>query len=157
MQRLTSIATRLSDGLGLRPGERRETAFGFAILLLVIAGHTMLETARDTLFLSELPATRLPWAYLTIATLAVVVGRIFSTMLSRQPRSRTLTVALLLGAVVDAGFWVLCADRDAPTLFALYVWTGLIASLVTLQFWLQAGDAWNFSETGERIPVTDRA
>lgn len=139
----TSLLARLTAWLGLRPGERREAAFGFMVLLLVIAGHAMLETARDTLFLSDLPVSRLPWAYLTIAALAFVVGRTFSATLARQPRSRMLTVALLLGASVDVGFWQLTTDRHPATLFALYVWTGLIASLVTMQFWLQAGDVFD--------------
>jgi ATP:ADP antiporter, AAA family len=143
MQRLTTLLARLTTWLGLRPGERREALFGFAILLLVIAGHAMLETARDSLFLSDLPVTRLPWAYLTIAALAFLIGRTFSETLARQPRSRTLTVTLLLGAAVDLLFWQLAQDRHPATLFALYVWTGLIASLVTLQFWLQAGDVFD--------------
>jgi AAA family ATP:ADP antiporter len=137
------IATRLSDWLGLRPGERWDAASGFTILLLVISGHAMLETARDTLFLSELPVTRLPWAYLTIAGLALVLGATFSGTLARYPRSHTLTAALIVGAVVNVVFWNLCAHRRPETLFALYVWTGLIASLVTLQFWLLAGDVFD--------------
>ncbi len=39
---------------------RREVLAGFIILATVIAGHTLLETARDALFLAKIPATRLP-------------------------------------------------------------------------------------------------
>ena len=41
-----------------------------------LAGHTLLETARDTLFLSRLPASQLPWTYLVIAALASSIRRV---------------------------------------------------------------------------------
>ncbi len=42
--------TRLFD---IRPGEARGSVAGFAVLLmLVIGGHTILETARDALLLT---------------------------------------------------------------------------------------------------------
>jgi AAA family ATP:ADP antiporter len=143
MPGLTSIVTMASDWLGLRAGERRDTFFGFATLLLVITGHAMLETARDTLFLSHLDVTDLPWAYLTIAALALLFGGSTSVGVSRWPRGRTLSLTLLGATVVTVGFWVACATRRPQTLFALYVWTGLVASAATLQFWLRAGDVFD--------------
>ena len=53
-----STSTRPSDWFGLRPEDRRDAFFGLATLLVIIAGHTRMETARDTLFLQELPARR---------------------------------------------------------------------------------------------------
>jgi AAA family ATP:ADP antiporter len=114
--------------------------FGFGILLLAIAGHAMLETARDTLFLSDLPTTRLPWAYLSIAVLALGLGSAVNAVLAHRPRRRALLVTLVVGALANVGLWHLVATRRPETLFVLYVWTGLVASIVTLQFWLHAGD-----------------
>ena len=129
---------RLSDWLVLRPGERRDALFGFATLLVTIAGHTMMETARDTLFLSDLPADRLPWAYLCIAALALVGGGGISHLTRSLPRGHTLTATLLAVTVVSVGFWHVSADPRPEILFAFYVWTGLAASLITLQLWLRA-------------------
>jgi AAA family ATP:ADP antiporter len=100
----------------------------------------MLETARDTLFLSDLPATRLPWAYLSIAVLALAVGSTLNTLLARHPRRRALMMTLVGGALANVVLWHLVAARRPESLFILYVWTGLVASIVTLQFWLHAGD-----------------
>jgi hypothetical protein len=61
------------------------------------------------------------------------------------PRAHTLTVTLLAAALVSAGFWQLTVGRRPETLFALYVWTGLAASLVTLQFGLRAGSLFDVS------------
>src|SRR5204863_3091731 len=44
------------------------------------------------------------------------------------------------GALANVGLWQLVATRRPETLFVLYVYTGLVASVVTLQFWLHAGD-----------------
>lgn len=140
----TAATTRLSDWLGLRPEERRDAFFGLATLLVTIAAHTMMETARDTLFLSDLPAARLPWAYLCIAALALVAGGGLS-LTRALPRGHVLTATLLAVAAVSVVFWYLSADRDPATLFAFYVWTGLAASLVTLQLWLRAGSIFDVS------------
>jgi len=51
----------------IRPGERRETAGAFLTLFGMMAGHSVLETARDSLFLSHIPPARLPWVYLGMA------------------------------------------------------------------------------------------
>src|SRR5262245_1722684 len=60
--------------LGLRREDGRPVWLAFITLLVILAAHTMLETARDALFLADLPTTRLPWAYLGIATLAFVAA-----------------------------------------------------------------------------------
>ena len=135
-----TLIDRLSDWLDLRPEERRDAFFGFATLLIIIAAHTMMETARDTLFLSDLPAARLPWAYLCIAALAVVVGGGFGRLTRSLPRRETLTIALLAVVAVSAAFWHLSDGRRPATLFALYVWTGLASSLLTIQLWLRAAN-----------------
>jgi AAA family ATP:ADP antiporter len=100
----------------------------------------MLETARDTLFLSELPATRLPWAYLSIAVLALAIGNALNALLAHQPRRRALMMTLVAGALANVVLWYFVAARSRESAFILYVWTGFVASIITLQFWLHAGD-----------------
>ncbi len=62
--------------LDVRPGERRDTFAAFAALFAVTGGHTLLETARDALFLSKQPASRLPWMYLAIVFAALLLGQV---------------------------------------------------------------------------------
>jgi hypothetical protein len=57
-------------------GSRRRKAWtGFVVLGLMVAGHGALETARDTLLLSELPPSQLPFLYLAVAAAAVLLAR----------------------------------------------------------------------------------
>ena len=46
--------------LNVAPEDRRDATVAFLTLFGILAGHSMLETARDTLFLAKLPASRLP-------------------------------------------------------------------------------------------------
>lgn len=130
----------LAKLLGLRPEDRRDTAVGFGTLVAILAAHSMLETARDALFLEKLPPEYLPVAYIAIAVLALVVSRANQAALGRFSRRRLLSVSLLGGGLVTAAFWQLAATHHPLALGALYVWTGLLATVVVVQFWLQLGD-----------------
>ena len=124
---------------GVRPEERRTVWVGFATLLTLVASHAVLETARDALFLADLPASRLPWAYLGIAGLAFVAARIVERVLGGRSARRALAAMLLLGAVGTAVMWDLIATAVPASLMALYIWTGVLASVVLSQFWIQLG------------------
>jgi len=126
--------------LGVRPEDRRDTAVAFGTLVAILAAHAMLETARDALFLDKLPAAQLPIAYLAIAALALVVSKLNQRALARFSRRRLLSASLFAGGIITAGFFQLTASADALVLMALYVWTGLLATIVVVQFWLQLGD-----------------
>lgn len=122
----------------IRQQERRTTWAAFATLLAIMTGHTLLETARDALFLSKLPADRLPWMYLVIVVLALVLARV------RRTATRGAIVwALVVGALITAGFWALIMRVGAKPwiLYALYAWSGLFASWVMVQFWTLLGRA----------------
>src|SRR5256712_10490270 len=55
----------------IRPEERPGVTAAFLTLFGILAGHTLLETARDALFLARLPPSQLPWVYLAMAVVAV--------------------------------------------------------------------------------------
>lgn len=130
----------------IRPEERREAALAFVTLFGILAAHMLLETARDALFLARLPASQLPWVYLAMAGVAVAL----SEGPWRAPRGflarHGLAVVLLVGAVVTFGFWALDLSAGAWRLRALYVWTGLIGTLTTLQFWLALGERYTITQ-----------
>src|SRR6188474_1500236 len=108
--------------LDVRPEERRNTFAAFGTLLAITTGHTLLETARDALFLSKLPAAQLPWMYLVIVVVALALARV------RAADNKGVIVGVLLtGAGVTTGFWFL-GNAFGPRpwiLYGLYVWCGL--------------------------------
>ena len=114
-----------------------------ALLFLLVGAHGLLETARDGLFLVEQPITRLPWLYL-----AVTAGVLVLTPVQRRLWSGRLHVALPLtlavAGAVTLGFWAFAAARS--TVLGFYVWTALFSSLVFVQFWLTADEAFSVDE-----------
>lgn len=115
-------------------GERRQVLAPAVLLFGFLVAHSLLETARDALFLTRLGPQHLAWAYLAIAIvalLAMVVVRRWSV--SRDPRrllATTLGAAAVGTAVLGA-----TVTTYSSLVFVLYVWTGLIATLVVPCFW----------------------
>jgi ATP/ADP translocase len=143
----------LAKLLGVGPEDRRGAAVAFATLSLMLAAHAMLETARDALFLAKLPAERLPFAYLTIAVCALGVSKVNEAATARLSRSRVLRLSLLLAAVATASLWRFTGDGSTTALFALYVWTGLIATVLVMQFWLRIGDVFDVTRAKRLFSV----
>ncbi len=136
----------LAKLLGLRLEDRRDTGVAFGTLVAILAAHSMLETARDALFLEKLPANYLPIAYISIAVLALLVSKVNQAATARFSRGKLLSLSLLVGGVVTAAFHPLTSARDPWMLGALYVWTGVLATVVVVQFWLQLGDVLNVDQ-----------
>jgi AAA family ATP:ADP antiporter len=119
----------------VRPDERRSATAAFLTLLGLLASHTLLETARDALFLSRLPATQLPWMYLALAAAAFPAAR------GRIPRAlglhgpRGFPLQLLLCAGVTLVFWLFRKAPGTAGLYLLYVWSGLFGTLSAVRFW----------------------
>jgi AAA family ATP:ADP antiporter len=119
----------------VREDERPPTLYAFLTLFGVMAAHAVLETARDVLFLAELSAARLPWVYLAIAAAALLVT-VVQRRTGSATGSRPLTLLLLGAAVVSTAFWLGLGGAGTWILYVLYVWSGLLVTLLVLQFWL---------------------
>ncbi len=113
---------------------RAEVLAPAGVLFAIMVAHALLETARDALFLAKLGPDRLAWAYLAIAgsaLLAVTAVRRWAGVVD----PRRILIAFL--GVATAGTAVLAAAIPAAgvIIFVLYVWTGLVATLVVPSFW----------------------
>jgi HEAT repeat protein len=133
----------LSD---IRLAERRGAIAAFLTLFGILAGHTLLETARDALFLARLPPSELPWVYMAMAVVAIAI----SQGPWRAPRwatgGRSLSLLLLSCATVTFGFWVAGVSSHPWALRALYLWTGILSTLSALQFWMILGELYTVTE-----------
>jgi HEAT repeat protein len=133
----------LSD---IRPEERRIAAGAFFGLFGIIAGHTILETARDALFLARLPSSQLPWVYLAMALVAMAIVELPGTGAKGRLGGLRLSAALVVSGIVTFGFWAVGSWKSPWALRALYVWTGLVGNLVVLEFWLVLGELYTITQ-----------
>src|SRR6185436_17133541 len=132
--------------IGLRPEERRGALVAFLTVFGILSAHTLLETARDALFLARLPASRLPWVYLAIAGVAVFLS--FTPGRGRVRVSTAYSLSAILGvcSVVTFGFWAVGMSQHPAALYALYIWTGIEGSLAPLEFWLVLSEKYTVTQ-----------
>ena len=117
----------------------------FVTLFLILAAQSLTETARDAMFLSRLPLTQLPWMYLAVAVASVLVTRA-TTALAETSGRAILPVLLLGSAAVSGAFWSASGSRSPAFLYVLYVWPGVFASVVVVEFWRAVSDAYTITE-----------
>ncbi|MEI9947591.1 MAG: hypothetical protein WDO74_01040 [Pseudomonadota bacterium] len=123
--------------LDIRAGEVGLFLRVFFALGLTIAGHTLLETARDALFLARLPPKLLALVYVTVALGMFAITPLNVRLTRRAGPRNALVVSLLLTAFVSA--WFRTRPPTSGAVFALYVFGTLSATLLIGQFWLLAG------------------
>ena len=133
---------------GLPPGHTAAYALALApatVLFAILVAHSILETARDALFLSKLEARQLALAYVAMAGCAI--GAIFVARRSVRLRDpRRALVAFLGAASVGTGVLAALVAYSNALVFVLYVWTGFVATLVVPSFWVAIDRAFAIAE-----------
>jgi ATP:ADP antiporter, AAA family len=134
--------------MDLREGEARPALEAFLALFGIIAGHTILETARDALFLSKLPPSRLAFVYVLLAALTLIVTAANTRFVQRFGQRNALIFTLLAAAY---GTTLLHFVTLTPVaLFVLYTWSALIGTVLGVQFWMFAGQRFTVTQ-GKRL------
>ncbi|MBL4683767.1 MAG: hypothetical protein JKY37_04195 [Nannocystaceae bacterium] len=128
----------------MRAGERSDTIVATGSLFAFMCAQGLLGTARDALFLAEIPATHLPWLYIAVAAFALVITGLTS---GRSGGSGPRLSAWLLGcSLVTLGFLPLVNSGALWTLYALYVWSALSVSVAVARFLALLGDLFTVTQ-----------
>lgn len=127
-------------GLKIRAGEHRTAAGGFFTLFSLVGSHAILETARDALFLSKIAASQLPYVYIAIAIASLLVTQTQSRLSVNRSLRSALIVSTASAAAVTLGFWWFLPSLGPLGLYALYVWSGVLTTLVLVYFWSLLAD-----------------
>jgi ATP:ADP antiporter, AAA family len=121
----------------LRSGEAGAFFRAFSVLLVTISAHTVLETARDALFLAKLAPRNLALVYVATALFTIVFTPLSVRLTRSAGAKNALVVTLLVTAFAAA--WFRIRAPGAASVFGLYVFGALSATLLVGQFWLLAG------------------
>ncbi|TFG62224.1 MAG: hypothetical protein E4H28_07910, partial [Gemmatimonadales bacterium] len=125
----------------------------FSLLFGFATAHVLLETSRDALFLARLPASRLPWVYLAIAILALVLFDRLPTLLRGVHRSHELVYWLRVATIVTFILWAILSSSRPWTFYALYIWTGVLATLFIVRFWIVIGSTFTVTQANRAYTV----
>lgn len=132
--------------LVVRPDERRETYAAFLTLLGFVASHTMLETARDALFLAKVSSTHLPWVFISIAVLSLLFANIQHRLSGRLNNRNALTVWTASAGAITFAFWLFLPLLGEAGVYALYVWSGVLTTLIIAHFWTLLGTIFSITQ-----------
>src|SRR5438046_3670231 len=128
---MTSARALLARAVDVRRGEGAALARAGGALFLIIAAHVALETARDALLLSRLPARDIALVYVAVAVFVLPVAAITSRLSARIGPRRTLAGGLMVAALALVGLFLL--PLEPTSVIALYVLSGVVgATLVPL-------------------------
>ncbi len=134
----TTSESRAAPATPRDDGDRTwNVVVSFVTLFVVLGSYALLETARDTMFLSHLPARKLPWAYLSTAMAVSLLAWLVPSLTRQASRRRTGLVLWITGAAMLVS-WALGA-RGALGLYALYTAVGVAGTLMLVQLWTLIG------------------
>jgi hypothetical protein len=142
---MISTLRRLLD---LREGELSISVQAFATLFLIIAGHTTLETARDAIFLTNLPPAQLNVVYIALAGLTLVTTAAAVALARRFGRRNALICSLVVVAFATTVLYFVAGTPQGA--MALYLFSGLVGAMLTPQFWLVASQVFTVAQ-GRRL------
>jgi AAA family ATP:ADP antiporter len=120
--------------LAVRPDEHRDARAAFAMLFGLVGSIAILETARDALFLARLPATRLPFMYLSIAAISLGIVTVQARWGMRTGR-RSLAMGTLMAATVTLGLSLGLDRLGTIGIYAVYVWSSVLGTVVLVRLW----------------------
>ncbi|MGE0326279.1 MAG: MFS transporter, partial [Polyangiaceae bacterium] len=83
---------------------------------------------------------RLPIMYLLMGALVIGASFVHERWFAKLPRRGMLIGLCLFGAAGGAVLWLLAASKAVWLLGVIYVWTGALATVLLLQFWLLASE-----------------
>ncbi len=129
----------------LRSGEGGVFLRAFLVLLLTISAHTILETARDALFLAKLAPRNLAFVYVTTAVFTIALTPLSVRLTRAAGAKNALVVSLLLTAFSAAYFRI--RAPGAASVFGLYVFGALSATVLVGQFWQLAGTLFSAAQS----------
>ncbi|HYM82101.1 MAG TPA: HEAT repeat domain-containing protein [Candidatus Limnocylindria bacterium] len=126
---------RLARRLELEPHELRHALTLALVLFGITSSYTLVKTARDSLYLSRLPAQSLPYVYLGVGGLTLLVSQVVAKLTRRVPTWVTLVAAAAIASVSLAAFAPFFRSERGWLPVAFYLWVNVYGLILVSQFW----------------------
>lgn len=122
----------------IQPGERAKTIFMAGYFFLTIALIYILKPVRSSLFIDEMGAENLRFAYMGEGIFLVLVVALYIQVSRMVPKKIFFPLILGFFAMNLAVFWLLFKLNVPYTSAFFYVWADSFTVTITTQFWLLA-------------------
>ncbi|MCP4583604.1 MAG: hypothetical protein GY839_18500 [candidate division Zixibacteria bacterium] len=141
--------------LGLRDGDGVRTSLMFAYIFLIIASLMIVKPIRNSLFLTEFGAEKLPFAYLLVAIVSALVVWLYSKFSKNIRLNYLIFYTTKISIVGFFVVWLLLHFNymGAGFLYGFYVWVTIFSVISAAQFWLLANYVFNAREARRTFGV----
>ena len=146
---MPSLSNTLTRFVDVRPGEGRSLAGAFFVCFGIVGGHTILETARDAMFLSKLPPAQLTFVYAGVALGTIALSNWNARFVERFGQRNALIVTLVLGAFVTTILHF--REMTPPVLYGFYGFSALIGAVLGAQFWMFAAQLFTVTQGAQAL------
>ncbi len=135
-----SFIERIFD---VRQREVERVVLASTYLLLIITSYTTVKAVRDSLFVTNIGPSQLPYMYLLIAVAMGLVSYVYSMLVNRIGLYRLIRATSLFAISHLVVFWFVFKSESSIWFYALYVWVSLFGSITASQFWLLSSHVFN--------------
>ncbi len=134
--------------LDIRQGELSRVLLVQLNIFLLITTLLIVKPTVNSLFLSDLGAEKLPFAFILVALVAAVITTLYSNALKKIPINKIIINTLLISVISLISFGILLRLNilEKWLLYMFYIWVAIFAILSASQFWILANIAFNARE-----------
>lgn len=132
----------------IREGEWKVTLLMQGYIFLLVATLLIIKPSVNALFILELGADNLPYAYLLVAVTAVIASYLYTIASERFSLQKIIRVTLILSVAIllILGLLLHFEVISGMVLYLLYAGVAIYAVLSTSQFWMLANLVFNVRE-----------
>lgn len=120
----------------------------FTYVFLLTASLLIVKPVRNSLFLVEFGAEKLPHVFMLVAFFSALVASIYAKYSKKVRLNYTISITLLISISCFLLIWLLLhfGYQGSWFLYAFYVWVAIFAVITGTQFWLLANYVFNARE-----------
>ncbi|HUL75473.1 MAG TPA: Npt1/Npt2 family nucleotide transporter [Vicinamibacterales bacterium] len=137
----------ISRVFNLRPGDFARGVPLFLYYFLIITFYMFGRSARDSIFQSYFPSTRLAYADIAVALLSsAFVAPYLRAARTANLRNLQVGALLLFAVMLPLLWWGVHVEQSKTVAALLYVWVGVCGILAVSQVWMLANAVWTTRE-----------
>lgn len=138
--------TRILQVFAMRPGEVERALLAFLYLFFIIGSYLLIKAIRNSLFISEFGAMKLPYVMLGIALLAGAFASVYIRLAKGRDTAQVIAWSLFFFAANVLLFWWLALEGHSWLYPVIYLWAGLFGVIAPTQVWTLANELFTTRE-----------